>query len=277
MDLSNSKVDGNIATIDSLLRQGGVYDIDQFTKQHPEIENPEDYFIFFHGDLGTGDRIQTAQIRRSLETTLRLRLQNVIFIPGLFHIKMACADGIWQIFLEPAAAQKDETSFFAFLPTLRPGDTSKIANGTAGYQILNECIIHVGRAERLGWWERIIQENVPGCKTLDDFVLREPTRETVEKLAISLSKHVSAERLRELQSKPDKKRDKQYENTLSCTLSFLLYEETAHAIRSGDVGRVEICLREWIPIFKGVGKHKYAAMLLQFITDVHFVYPAPLR
>ncbi|KLO04346.1 hypothetical protein SCHPADRAFT_840734 [Schizopora paradoxa] len=276
MELSNSKVDGNIATIETLLRQGGVYDVEKFAKQRPEISNPEDHFIFFHGDLGTGDRIQTAQLRRSLEKTIRLRLQNVIFIPGLFHIKMACADGIWRIFLEPREARSDETSFFSLLPALRPGDTSKIAGGTCGYQILNESIIHIGRAERLGWWEKIIEENVPGCKTLDEFAEREPSWDAIEKLAVSLAKHVSSKRLREIRKKPDKKRDYQYENTLRRTQYFLLYEETAHSIRSGDVGRVETCLRKWIPIFKGVGKHKYAAMLLQFLTDVHFVYPPSL-
>ncbi len=79
------------------------------------------------------------------------------------------------------------------------------------------------------------------------------------------------------QSRSEAKHDRQYENTLRRTQHFLLYEETAHAIRAGDVGRIEICLREWIPVFKAVGKHKYAAMLLQFLTDVHFVYPEPLR
>ena len=48
-------------------------------------------------------------------------------------------------------------------------------------------------------------------------------------------------------------------------------------MRSGDVGRVETCLRRWIPIFKATGKHKYANNLLEFFFDLYFVYPEDLR
>ncbi len=146
-----------------------------------------------------------------------------------------------------------------FLQCFGLGETSKIANGTAGYQVLNECIVHIGRAERLGWWEKVIQENIPGCETLEDFALLEPTLETIQNLSLSLSALVSNDRLKNVQSVSADKQDKQYENTIRRSQYFLLYEETAHAIRSGDVGRVETCLRDWIPIFKAVGKHKYAA------------------
>ncbi len=133
------------------------------------------------------------------------------------------------------------------------GETSKIANGTAGVSSSNECIVHIGRAERLGWWEKVIQENIPGCETLEDFALLEPTLETIQNLSLSLSALVSNDRLKNVQSVSADKQDKQYENTIRRSQYFLLYEETAHAIRSGDVGRVETCLRDWIPIFKAVG------------------------
>ncbi|CAK5275025.1 unnamed protein product, partial [Mycena citricolor] len=57
----------------------------------------------------------------------------------------------------------------------------------------------------------------------------------------------------------------------------LLYEEITHAMNHGDIGRVETCFPAWIYIFKGTGKHKYAAHMIKFLRDVHFIYPPQLR
>jgi hypothetical protein len=45
----------------------------------------------------------------------------------------------------------------------------------------------------------------------------------------------------------------------------------------GDIGRVETCLSSWILIFKAVKKHKYAAHISRYLSDVHFLYPAGLK
>ncbi|KAL6307299.1 hypothetical protein BKA93DRAFT_747706 [Sparassis latifolia] len=58
---------------------------------------------------------------------------------------------------------------------------------------------------------------------------------------------------------------------------FLLYEELTWAMNAGDIGRVEECFMPWIFIFKGCGKHKYATQMLQFLHNLHLVYPAGLR
>lgn len=99
MDLNNSTVDGNISAIVDLLKQAGV--LDPADLDDLMIDDPQEVVIFIHGDLGSGERIHTGRIQRSIERTERRRLQFVIFIPGLFHIKMACADAIWRIFISP--------------------------------------------------------------------------------------------------------------------------------------------------------------------------------
>lgn len=58
--------------------------------------------------MGTGECLQAAQIQRSIEATPWDRLQHVVYIPGLFHLKMACVDAIWRLFLQPLAAREDE-------------------------------------------------------------------------------------------------------------------------------------------------------------------------
>lgn len=111
MDISNSTVEGNISTIEKLLDQTGLA---QLEGEHHTV-NIDPYIIMFHGDLGTGERIQTAKRRKSIEATPRDRLQYVVFVMGLFHLKMACAETIWRIFLKDpkAQAENQKTSFYS--------------------------------------------------------------------------------------------------------------------------------------------------------------------
>jgi hypothetical protein len=80
-----------------------------------------------------------------------------------------------------------------------------------------------------------------------------------------------------LRKKPAAVRDKQLENVLLMHQHFLLYEELSYAMNFGDIGRIETLFPPWICIFKATGKHKYAAHMVTFLTDVHFVYPKDLK
>jgi hypothetical protein len=71
--------------------------------------------------------------------------------------------------------------------------------------------------------------------------------------------------------------DESNENCLIHEQYFLLYEEISHAMNIGDIGRLESCFVDWTVIFKGCGKHKYAAELIHYLHDVHFVYPPGLK
>ena len=103
MQFSNSTVSGNISTIIDLMKQGGVGDPNDPDTVY-EVKDGMLYIIFFHGDLGTGDRILSIQLRRSIEKTPWNRFQFVVFVPGLFHVKMACVDALWRLFIMPTIA-----------------------------------------------------------------------------------------------------------------------------------------------------------------------------
>ncbi|KAG2344206.1 hypothetical protein BDR05DRAFT_882793, partial [Suillus weaverae] len=53
----------------------------------------------------------------------------------------------------------------------------------------------------------------------------------------------------------------------------LLYEELSYAMNHGDIGYTKTCIVAWIPIPKATAKHKYAMHILNFLIDIHFVYP----
>lgn len=282
MRYQNSTVDGNINAIIDSMSQTGVWDIAELEKDS-KLSGTEEIVIFFHGDLGTWERFQTAQIHRSIEKSSRERLQFIIFIPGLFHIKMACADAIWRIFISPAKLREDKTCMMAFIKLFYPTLTQKIVSNKAGFHVLDDCIVRIGVSDRLECWRIYAQNKWPGCDSLEKFAEKKPTLQDILSISRELAQTYasSKQKLENLKfgdpSQTHTSRDYQYENTLIRIDYILLYEHLAHSIRSGDVGGIEICLRRWIPIFKATGKHKYASSLLEFMTDVHFVYPEDLR
>lgn len=267
MRFNNSTIDGNIDAIENLLNQGGV-------------EGLEDYVVIFHGDVGTGERFRSAQMYRSIERTERDRLQFVIFVPGMFHTEMTCADALYRMFLESTAGHSDESSLYGCIALLYPNNTTnRIANNKASFQTLSDCITHVGTSDRLECWRAYIQSMFPDMDTLDSWASLNPSFEDVYAIARVLAStyNLTSVKAEKLRKKPLEERDQQYENSLARIDYFLLYEETVHSMRHGDIGRLETCLYKWIPVFKGTGKHKYANMLSEFMLDVHFVYPADLR
>ncbi|EGN96431.1 hypothetical protein SERLA73DRAFT_154750 [Serpula lacrymans var. lacrymans S7.3] len=93
MDINNSTISGNICAVVDLLAQGGFH---VANKSKPEENDLEDHVVLFHGDSGTGEHLQAIQQRQAIEETPWNWFQHVIFVPGLFHLKMAAVDGLRQ-------------------------------------------------------------------------------------------------------------------------------------------------------------------------------------
>lgn len=286
MNISNSTVSGNIGSIENLLHQGGVHskadhkaagDVDSDENMDEAFEDIGDCVVIFHGDLGTWERIQTAQLYRSIEKSPWRRLQHVVFIPGLFHLKMACADAIWQILIEPKAGRDDQTSLMHHAAILRLRETGKIGAGP-GFRIMHELVQYDGVAERLECWRTEVHKTHPTISSLAEFAAAKPTWEQIVSLSNTLALDYVDREIIWMERKTKKRvdRDQQRENALIRNKYLLLYEELIWAMNAGDIGHVETSLVTWIGVFKGIGKHKYAKQMTKFLTDVHFVYPEAL-
>jgi hypothetical protein len=119
MDINQSKVLGNIHAITNLLDQGGVGDPDEGMEENSEykrdVVDMGKYVILFHGNLGTFERVLRVLQRQALEETAFRRYQFLIFIISIFHLKMACADALWHIFIDPKTARIDVNSLLQFV------------------------------------------------------------------------------------------------------------------------------------------------------------------
>ncbi|KAI6142402.1 hypothetical protein BKA82DRAFT_4331458 [Pisolithus tinctorius] len=245
MDVNNSTVSGNIQAIMDLLKQGGVED--------PAVLSPDisEYVVLVHGDLGTGERLQMAQLCRSIESTSWNRLQHVIFIPGLFHLKMACADALWRCFIYPSAAHDDEMSLMRDVAQLCPKETG-IYTTKPGFHCIHQLVSHASICWCLDCW-RVLASQKNGFDNLKDFARSKPTLEDLEALAKEIIRtYVATGQFCCMRRKQDMEHDSQFENALLLNKYFLLYEELSYAMNSGDIGRVEASIVSWIPILKAV-------------------------
>ncbi|KAJ7721904.1 hypothetical protein B0H16DRAFT_1790230 [Mycena metata] len=164
MDTNQSTHAGNITAMGDLLRQGGVgpppppHDPSETDPakiaQRKRLQNLVSllkYVVLFFGDLGTAERVQGILLRRSIESTPWLRHQFVVFVMGFFHLKMACADAIWRIFIHPNNARVDPNSLMAYVAQHRPRETGKIGSNP-GFRRMHEVIRHDGIVLRLDAW-----------------------------------------------------------------------------------------------------------------------------
>ncbi|KAI0039747.1 hypothetical protein FA95DRAFT_1577390 [Auriscalpium vulgare] len=279
MDINQSKVSGNIQAIEDLLAQGGVGDPSDEAQQY-DVKDITEYVVLFHGDLGTMERIQSAQERRALEDTAWRRLQFAVFVPGLFHLKMAAADAIWRALINEKGAQDDPNSLKTLAGILRPKETGKIAS-KPGFRRTHEIIGHAGTVLRLDCWRVEACRRNADLASLHDFASTAPTWDTIRQMSFALAENYVAGTdsvdIYSLRTRASSLRDQQRENTLLMQQYLLLYEELSYAMNGGDIARIETLFPPWIWIFRATGKHKYASGMLRWMTDVHFVYPEGLK
>ncbi|KAL6298183.1 hypothetical protein BKA93DRAFT_820490 [Sparassis latifolia] len=236
------------------------HDLLQEAERHNVILTMVNHVVLVHGDLSTCERVQSLQQSRADEKTPWHRFQFVIFIMGLFHLKMACANAIWKIFIYLKLARKDDTSLMKLIAEIRPKETVKIGSKP-------------GIVSWLDCWRQEISQRCAKFDSLEKWAMSKPGWEDIENLAsIVVRKYVATNTQQELQD-----RDQQMENTMLQEQYFLYYEEISYAMNEGDIGCVEECFLPWALIFKGCGKHKYAMQMLHFLHDVHSVYPARLN
>lgn len=205
-------------------------------------------------------------------------MQWIIFVLGAFHLKMACADALWRIFLRSGAGKLEKTSLFSDISIVRPNETG-IMSTKPGFRRMHQTIQDVGICRRLDLWRVEATKRKPEHANLEEFAASKPSLSQLVQMANHIVRNYVADspQLYEARRHPTADRDKQYENSLLLNQYFLLYEELTFAMNHGDIKRFESCFLPWICIFKAVGKHKYARYMQKHLLNVHFVYPEGLK
>lgn len=265
--------------MDNLHKQGGIgepsekgfligYDVDM-----------SEWVILVHGDLLTKERLDAIKEARSIEETPKRRFQQIIFIPGLFHYKMACADAFWRTWLKPQETRHDVNSLYQHAGVLRPDDTGRLTSKQPGFRRVHNMIHHDIWASMLDCWRLEAEERDPSWTTLAAFAESKPDWQLIVEMSeVIVEKYVAkTPNLSEQRDRPATLRDKRYENQMLRNRDELLYVELCHGMNAGDIGRVETCFVPWTYMFTATGKHKYAKQILGFAKAMRSRYSPELR
>jgi hypothetical protein len=236
------------------------------------------HVVLVHGDFLTKERLDTVHNSRWIEYTPKNRFQYVIFLPGLFHYKMACADALWHTHIQPKEGHDDENSLYQHIGILRPDETGKMVS-KAGFRHVHDVLHHDVWASMLDCWRIEVHHQNMACATLEKFAESEPTWDVIITMSHTIvQKYVATtDGLDAARSKPVGQRDKQFKNQTLCNQDELLYIDLCQAMNTGDIRRVEASFLPWIYIFKAISKHKYSSQISRFLNNLQFNWPESLR
>jgi len=119
MDINQSTADGQCDILQRLCEQGGIGSV----SDNPGVCDISSYVQLVHGDLRTGELIETTKRSCSIEANPVRQLQYVVFVMGLFHYLMACGDATWQMYLESKDTRNGPNSLYAQACAIRPHDS----------------------------------------------------------------------------------------------------------------------------------------------------------
>ncbi|KAG1848755.1 hypothetical protein DFJ58DRAFT_717039 [Suillus subalutaceus] len=228
-----------------------------------------EHIILIHGDLLTKERLDTVHNSRCIEHTPKNRFQYVIFLPGLFHYKMACADAIWRTYIQPKEGRDDENSLYQHTAVLRPEETGKMVS-KPGFRRVHDVIHHDIWASMMDCWRIEAENKNQEWNTLETFVASEPTWDDV----VAMSRTIVRKYTR---ARPSTIRDKRFrKSNMLRNRDKLMYIDVCQAMNTGDIGRVEASFLPWIYMFKATGKHKYASQMTRFLANLQFNWPEKL-
>ena len=114
--------------------------------------------------------------------------------------------------------------------------------------------------------------------SLVEFAKSNPTWQSIKQMSESIvCTYLPGHDFPSIQEGPSEAHDAHFENQALQKQHGLLYLEFLHAMNHGDVGCILRLFPYWIVIFTATKKHKYAAHMTQFKTDLDHVYPAQLK
>jgi len=273
LDISPSSPGTNASVLEMFFLQSGIGDPNRTLG----AQDPQNRVILISGDLLTIKHLHSLQMSHVEESTPWGCVQFMVVVMGLFHLKMACADAIWQIFIHNKAKELGPNDLITHIGQIWPKETCKIET-KPGFQRMHECIQHVGIVSHLEVWRLAAKDKFPAVATLADFADLAPEWDVLQEMAVQItSQNTMPSKFSRMHAQKAGEHDQQLENMMLHEEYFLLYEEISHGLNHGDIGCVESCFMPWALIFAGCSKHKYVAELRRYLEDIHFVYPKSLQ
>ncbi|KAF8153776.1 hypothetical protein B0H34DRAFT_753214 [Crassisporium funariophilum] len=216
-----------------------------------------------------------------------------VWMPGLFHAKMADTHGGFLMHWGKAAAGPRNPGCLAFHNTilqrkpilttsLPPFQTLRDLIFTSLYARVLHCLLVVSKTSSLA--EYLEHENLSWSllehhaqMILNQFANADIVADLRWKRARSEVQVENSKTSLELAAPNTSEGDMVFENAILFLRDALLSREFTDAIKGGDSGRVMIILKTWALSFRGSGRTKYAHEMLHLIHNVQHVWPKKIH
>jgi hypothetical protein len=276
MNINEASTIGNAEVIDAVMEELSV-----------DTSKPE-----FCGNLKliAGDQLSIARLRAVLAARAgneggASSLRWAVFIPGLFHCKIAATNGFLQTHFghpnhdltDPASLSSHNTLLQRkpiLLSSLPPFRTCRDLIFVSLYARVLHCLLKVSGADSLDsfshglTWDMLRGHAEAVVDTFSD-------AHVVDKLRCS--------RLQESQACGEQERgsrraggDMIFKNAVLFLRDGLILREFSDAIKCGDSGRILLVLKIWALSFRGSGRAKYAYEVLHLVHNITHVWPKPV-
>ncbi|KAG8689292.1 hypothetical protein FRC09_012486, partial [Ceratobasidium sp. 395] len=254
---------GNGTAIENILNQTGVTD-----------EDLEKFIQLTHGDLGSWEHLLSLQRSRSIEGTARNRLQFLVFIIGWFHTRMAMANALWRLYIEPdkprAGHVPSPRSIFRCCTILRPREEGKLGSNP-GFRRTHNIIEHVLHASITDCWRLLVKEKFG--VDLKDW---KPDWADIKKLSTELVSTYVAHNMYEPTGSGTTNGDMVSDQMRLFNRDALLYISITRASRYGDIQRMRDLLPLWVYLWRHTRNHKYARHMSEFLLQLDEGWPPEL-
>ncbi|KAH9051116.1 hypothetical protein EDB83DRAFT_2627558 [Lactarius deliciosus] len=278
MNINEASTMGNAEVIDAVMEELNV------DTSRPEFcENLK---------LVAGDQLSIARLRAVLAARAgnecgASSLRWALFIPGLFHCKIAATNGFLQThFGHPNRDLKDPASLSShntllqrkpiILSSLPPFRTCRDLIFVSLYARVLHCLLKVSGAQSLeSFSNRLTWSTL--CGHAEAVVDTFTDARMVYNLRCSHRQEDEAPK----ESCGGQERgtlggDMVFENAVLFLRDGLILREFSDAIKSGDSGRVLLVLKLWAFSFRGSGRSKYAYEVLHLLHNITHVWPEPV-
>lgn len=261
VSIEESTQDGNRKVLEEWFRQMKV-DGDKATN-----ERNENRLFVWIGDQLTTIRIRFLKKDRAFDNNFVQRFEQVLEIFGWFHAQLAQEFSLHKQYFGTS------TSFgfkHAFENMGRKGLDRTATQGNFHYGF-RQGLKHTAAARFRDLWCKVAQVD-----NIEELVNREP--EELEALAKKiLDEYASTEALNKLRSMPPAERDEELERSVQFCRDLLDYLILDDAMKTGDVGRMELLLPRLFLRFHGGGNHNYSHETLELMQALWKEWPVELK
>ncbi|KAG8733025.1 hypothetical protein FRC10_000469 [Ceratobasidium sp. 414] len=280
MHIDESTVKGNIEICNTIFKEAG------FDTSNADFQR---YVRLIAGDQLTVSRLRTIAKNRMGHESRYESFEWLVAVTGLFHLKMAQAQGILETHLGASNSSRNPVSlsyhqtllFRKPLPSPTPFQTTRDLIRISLYSRVLDCLLLVSGAPDLA--------SLAGeLSKLDSFSTAEQSpnqsfsrlKWLAEVIFTRYANRKEVYRLREARKRAkdgEQAGDVLFEDSALFICDALEFEEFMAAVKAGDSGRIVLTLKLWAFSFRANGRSKYAKEMLHLIHNLTHVWSPALR